>query len=116
MGRFPGFWRVIARHGRSGLAEFTNSVSKRGYLALCRQYCPDLTLDELQSHPAGVRAQAILKDGALVHDFLIRHTKRTLHVCNAPSPAATPTIPIGSHLAEQAERHFEVKGHGVPTQ
>ena len=53
MGRFPGFRRVIARHGRSGLAEFTNSVSKRGYLALCRQYCPDLTLDELQSHPQG---------------------------------------------------------------
>jgi L-2-hydroxyglutarate oxidase len=57
-----------------------------------------LTLDDLEPYPAGIRAQAIMKDGTLVHDFLIRQTARTLHVCNAPSPAATSAIPIGQHI------------------
>jgi L-2-hydroxyglutarate oxidase len=57
-----------------------------------------LTLDDLEPYPAGIRAQAVMKDGSLVHDFLIKQTPRTLHVCNAPSPAATSSLPIGEHL------------------
>jgi L-2-hydroxyglutarate oxidase len=100
---FPGTWNVLKKHGRSGLDEFRNSLSRRRYLELCRRYCPELTLDDLLPHPSGVRAQAVLRDGTLVHDFLIERTARTIHICNAPSPAATSAIPIGRHVAEQAE-------------
>jgi (S)-2-hydroxyglutarate dehydrogenase len=73
LARFPGFWRVLRNHGRSGLAEFKNSLFKSGYLAECQKYCPELRLDDLQPYPAGVRAQAVLRDGTLVQDFLERN-------------------------------------------
>jgi len=95
---FPGFWIMARQHLGFGLKEMWNAVYRPGYLALCRRYCPELTLQDLEPYPAGIRAQAILKDGTLVHDFLIRQTARTLHVCNAPSPAATSAIPIGRHI------------------
>ena len=100
---FPGTWNVLRKHGRSGLDEFRNSLSRRRYLELCRKYCPELTVEDLGPHPSGVRAQAVLRDGTLVHDFLIKRTARTIHICNAPSPAATSAIPIGRHVAEQAQ-------------
>ena len=100
MAAFPGFWRLAARNWRSGLAEFRNSLSKRRYLDLCRRYAPGLALEDLLPYPAGIRAQAVMADGTLQHDFLIRRTARTLHVCNAPSPAATSSLPIGAHLAD----------------
>lgn len=96
---FPGFWKLAAAHRRSGLAEMRSSLSRRAYLALCRKYCPSLELDDLRPEPAGIRAQAVLRDGTLVHDFLIEQTARTLHVCNAPSPAATSALPIGREIA-----------------
>lgn len=95
---FKGFWKVMRKNMRSGITEFRNSLSKRRYLELCRKYAPGLELDDLQPYPAGIRAQAVMEDGSLVHDFLIRETARTLHVCNAPSPAATSSLPIGEHL------------------
>lgn len=98
MALFSGFWKVIGKNLRSGITEFRNSLSKRRYLALCQKYAPGLELDDLEPHPAGIRAQAVMKDGSLVHDFLIRQTPRMLHVCNAPSPAATSCLPIGEHL------------------
>ncbi|MDY7579136.1 L-2-hydroxyglutarate oxidase [Herbaspirillum sp. RTI4] len=106
--RFPGFWRVMQKHARSGLGEYWNSISKKRYLALCQRYCPDLKVEDLQAHPPGIRAQAVLRDGTLVHDFLIHRTARTLHVCNAPSPAATSSIPIGRYLAKHAEEIFSL--------
>jgi len=57
-------------------------------------------LEDLEPYPAGIRAQAIMKDGTMLQDFLIRRTARTLHVCNAPSPAATSAIPIGRHIVK----------------
>jgi len=106
MALFPGFWKVIASNWRSGLGEMRNSVFREGYLALCRKYCPELTVDDLLPHPAGVRAQAVMRDGRLADDFLIRRGRRTLHVCNAPSPAATSAIPIGRHLVETFHETF----------
>lgn len=100
MVKFSGFWKLLGKNWRSGLSEFQNSLSKKRYLALCQKYCPTLTLKDLEPYPAGIRAQAVLNDGTLVHDFLIKRTKRMLHVCNAPSPAATSSIPIGAHLAD----------------
>ncbi|MBV6658947.1 MAG: L-2-hydroxyglutarate oxidase [Devosiaceae bacterium] len=97
---FAGFWRLVRRNLGSGVAEFRNSLSKRRYLALCQKYAPSLELDDLEHYPAGIRAQAVMRDGSLVHDFLIRQTPRTIHVCNAPSPAATSSLPIGAHLVD----------------
>ncbi|MEO0382259.1 MAG: L-2-hydroxyglutarate oxidase [Pseudomonadota bacterium] len=95
---FNGFWKVMGKNLGSGITEFRNSLSKRRYLALCQKYAPGLTLDDLDPYPAGIRAQAVMADGTLVHDFLIKQTPRTLHVCNAPSPAATSSLPISKHL------------------
>ncbi len=96
---FSGFWRVAKNNWRSGLEEFRNSAFKSGYLAQCQKYCPSLKLEDLQSYPAGIRAQAVLNDGTLVHDFLFAQTQNMLHVLNAPSPAATSAIPIGKMIA-----------------
>lgn len=111
---FRGTWNVLRKHGRSGLDEFKNSLSRRRYLELCRRYCPELTLDDLLPHPSGVRAQAVLRDGTLVHDFLVKRTARTIHICNAPSPAATSAIPIGRHVAEQAQGIMAEIGGAAP--
>lgn len=100
--RFPGFWRVIAHNLRSCLSEAASSLFKAKYLAECRQYCPSLELDDLIKTPAGIRAQAVMRDGTLVHDFMFLRTPRSLHVCNAPSPAATSSIPIGEMIALKA--------------
>lgn len=101
MATFGGFWRVIGNNFHSAIHEFGNSIFRSRYLAECQKYCPGLHIDDLEPYPAGVRAQAVLNDGTLVHDFLIRRTNRTLHVCNAPSPAATAALPIGRYLVEQ---------------
>jgi (S)-2-hydroxyglutarate dehydrogenase len=99
--RFPGFWRLISSNLRTGLQEFRDSVFKRGYLRRVQKYCPMLELDDLRPSPSGVRAQAVSRKGELIHDFLFVKTPRTLHVCNAPSPAATSAIPIGAHIIDQ---------------
>ena len=95
---FPGFWKVTARHWRHGIRETRNSLFKSYYLKEVRRYCPGLGPADLEPYPAGIRAQAVLADGTMIHDFLIEQTPRSLHVCNAPSPAATSSIPIGSHI------------------
>jgi len=98
---FPGFWRVAANNLRTGLLEMRNSLFKRGFLAAARRYCPDLRLADLLPEEAGIRAQAVLRDGTLVHDFLFAESERALHVLNAPSPAATSAIPIGEMIASR---------------
>jgi L-2-hydroxyglutarate oxidase len=98
---FPGFWRVARHNVRTGAVEMRNSFIKRGYLAAIRKYCPELQLDDLLPEAAGIRAQAVLRDGTLVHDFLFAETDRTLHVLNAPSPAATSAMPIGDMITDR---------------
>jgi L-2-hydroxyglutarate oxidase len=98
---FPGFWKYSSRHIGRGLREYRNSMWKRGYLEQVRKYCPGITLQDLEPYPAGIRAQAVLRDGTMVDDFLFRETARSLHVCNAPSPAATSAIPIGKYICEK---------------
>ncbi len=101
---FPGFWKVIRANFKSGITEMRNSILKRGYLEMCRKYCPALTLADLQPQEAGIRAQAVMRDGTLVHDFLIKKTARSVYICNAPSPAATSALPIGRMIAEELAR------------
>ncbi len=98
---YPGFWKVMRSHLGSGLAEMKNSVWKRGYLERVRKYCPQLALNDLRPYPAGIRAQAVKRDGSLVHDFLFAESPRSLHVCNAPSPAATSALPIGAYICDK---------------
>jgi L-2-hydroxyglutarate oxidase len=98
---FTGFHRVAKANVRTGLRELRNSLFKRGYLEQCRRYCPELTLADLRPREAGIRAQAVLRDGTLVHDFMIERTERSVHLLNAPSPAATSAMPIAEHLVDQ---------------
>ena len=102
---FPGFWRLIWANRRHALHELRGSLWRTAYLADCRKYCPDLQLDDLLPYRAGIRAQVVMRDGTPVHDFLFRETARTLHVCNAPSPAATSAIPIGRMIADRIAKN-----------
>ncbi len=95
---FPGFWRVLRKNLGTGVRETWHSLWKRGYLERVRRYCPSLRLDDLQPHPVGIRAQAVMRDGSIAEDFLFAETERSLHVCSAPSPAATAAIPIGARI------------------
>ena len=98
---FPGFWKVAPKNLKSGIAETCDSVWKPGYLKRVQKYCPSIRLRDLEPYPAGIRAQAVLRDGTLVHDFLFAESARSLHVCNAPSPAATSAIPIGEYICDK---------------
>lgn len=110
MARFPGFWKTLFANVGSGLDEMRNSAFRSRYLKACQKYCPSLEAEDLLPHPPGIRAQAVMRDGTLVHDFLIRETNRTIHICNAPSPAATSAMPIASYIRDQAARTFSLKG------
>lgn len=100
---FPGFWRLLRRYWRAGAGELRDSMFPAAYLRRAQTYCPSLTLADLEPAPAGIRAQAVLRDGSLVHDFLFVRSRRALHVCNAPSPAATSALPIAGHLCREIE-------------
>ncbi|MCV6589816.1 MAG: L-2-hydroxyglutarate oxidase [Marinobacterium sp.] len=103
--RYAGLRKLVFRHLGASLNELRDSLSKRGYLSRVSKYCPQLMLGDLQEYPAGIRAQAVRADGSLVDDFLFEQTDRALVVCNAPSPAATSSLPIAEHIVSQlAER------------
>jgi L-2-hydroxyglutarate oxidase len=104
---FPGFWRVVRKHWRSTLSEISGSLIRNRYLQECRKYCPELNLQDLQPYPAGIRAQAVLTDGTLVHDFMFVDTPRMVHVLNAPSPAATAALPIAGVIAARVLHEAE---------
>ena len=104
---FKGFHNVIKKNFKSGLYEMRNSLFKRGYLKEVQKYSPQIKLNDLKPYPAGIRAQAVLEDGTLVHDFLFAESKRSIHVCNAPSPAATSAIPIGKYITKKASEAYQ---------
>ncbi|MET9465050.1 L-2-hydroxyglutarate oxidase [Streptomyces sp. NPDC006544] len=99
---WPGSWRMAARHWRYGAGEVRRSASKAAFVEAVRRLLPAVTAADLAPAAAGVRAQAVLRDGTLVDDFLIREAPRTVHVLNAPSPAATASLPIGREIASRA--------------
>lgn len=101
---FPGFYKLMASFASAGLYEMRGSLSKRVYLERCRKYCPSLTLDDLEPMEAGIRAQSVSSDGKLIDDFLFLETSRSLHMCNAPSPAATSALPIADEIVARALR------------
>jgi len=103
---YPGFLALSLRHWRKGLKEIRQSLDRSVYLQSLRHLVPAVQASDLVPAPAGVRAQAVKPNGDLVDDFWIRQTDRMLHVINAPSPAATASLAIGQHLAEQMDARF----------
>lgn len=99
---FPGTWRIARRHWRYEAGEIGRSVSKRAFVESVRRLLPEVNTDDLVPAEAGVRAQAVLRDGTLVDDFLIAGDGPFIHVLNAPSPAATASLPIGREIARRA--------------
>jgi L-2-hydroxyglutarate oxidase len=98
-----GFWRMARRHWGSGVAELRRSVGRRAVARELRQLVPALAPSDLERAGAGVRAQAVGRDGALVDDFRILEAPGVLHVLNAPSPAATAALGLAERLASRAE-------------
>ncbi|MGF6408691.1 L-2-hydroxyglutarate oxidase [Paraburkholderia tuberum] len=96
---FPGFWKLSSKYWREGLDEMIRSVSKAAFVRSLQALIPEITEADLVPAPAGVRAQALRSDGSLVDDFHLLKSERAIHVCNAPSPAATASIEIGRHIA-----------------
>jgi len=97
-----GFRQLARQWWRTGAAELWRSASRRAYLAAVRPYLPDLTPDDLVERTCGIRAQAVAPDGSMVDDFRLVDGPHSLHVLNAPSPAATASLAIGRELAERA--------------
>jgi L-2-hydroxyglutarate oxidase len=98
---YAGFWRLAAKFGRLGLEEMYRSISKKAFVRSLQQLIPEITEQDLVPGEAGVRAQALRPDGGLVDDFLIISGPCAMHVCNAPSPAATASLEIGRFIADQ---------------
>ncbi|MFF0890331.1 L-2-hydroxyglutarate oxidase [Streptomyces sp. NPDC003456] len=101
---WPGSWHIARRHWRYGAGELRRSLSRSAFTRAVRRMLPAVSEDDLVPAAAGVRAQAVLRDGTLVDDFLIREGPRTVHVLNAPSPAATASLPIGREVGRRALR------------
>lgn len=99
---WPGSWAIARQHWRYGAGELHRSLSKDAFLRAVRRLLPAAEAGDLVRAPAGVRAQAVLRDGTLVDDFLIREGARAVHVLNAPSPAATASLPIGREIGRRA--------------
>jgi (S)-2-hydroxyglutarate dehydrogenase len=105
----PGFWRMAAKYWRSGLGEFRRSFSKSAFVSALQQLVPDIRDADLVPGGAGVRAQALTKQGSLVDDFQFIATDHMLHVFNVPSPAATASIAIGRAIVEMAQKSFDLQ-------
>lgn len=98
---YAGFWKLAIKHAGEGLQEIIRSLNKAAFVRSLQRLIPEVTADDLVPTHAGVRAQALLRDGRLVDDFLIVKNRNSVHVCNAPSPAATSSIEIGKAIVEQ---------------
>ncbi|MGI9556406.1 MAG: L-2-hydroxyglutarate oxidase [Solirubrobacterales bacterium] len=101
--RWPGTWRMAGQHWRYGIAELRRTFSKRALLREAQRYVPGLRAADLLPGGAGVRAQALARDGTLIDDFVVSETERAVHVRNAPSPAATSSIPLARLIADRVD-------------
>jgi len=104
---YSGFWKLIARHWRTAAGEVFRSLSKRAFAKELATLVPEITANDLVAAPSGIRAQALFSDGQLVDDFLMVEKGRSLHVCNAPSPAATASLAIADEIVTRAGAIFD---------
>jgi L-2-hydroxyglutarate oxidase len=98
---YPGFWKLAAKHADEGIKEIIRSFSKAAFVKSLQKLIPEIEAKDIIPTHAGVRAQALMNNGALVDDFLIINGDNSIHVCNAPSPAATSSLEIGKAIAAQ---------------
>jgi (S)-2-hydroxyglutarate dehydrogenase len=98
---YPALWRLARANWRTGIREIHRSLSKKAFVRGLKKLVPEIEEGDVVPIPAGVRAQALKEDGALVDDFLIAEGENSVHVLNAPSPAATASIPIGEEIARR---------------
>lgn len=97
---YPGFWKIAFKYMKEGLGEMVRSFNKQKFVENVQLLMPDIQEEDLISADGGVRAQALRSDGTLIDDFYIVKGKSSIHVCNAPSPAATASIEIGKEIVE----------------
>jgi 2-hydroxyglutarate dehydrogenase len=100
---WPGTWRLVGRFWRTGLDEISHAASKRAFVAEAQRFVPELEPRDFVAGPAGIRAQALARDGSLVDDFVISRLGPALHVRNAPSPAATSSLPLARMIADEVD-------------
>jgi L-2-hydroxyglutarate oxidase len=98
---YPGFWKLAAKHAPEGIQEIIRSFSKAAFVRSLQKLIPEVQAEDLVPTHAGVRAQALMNNGSLVDDFLIVQGENSIHVCNAPSPAATSSLEIGKAIVAQ---------------
>ena len=98
---YPGFWKLAAKHADEGIKEIIRSFSKAAFVQSLQKLIPEVQAQDVIPTHAGVRAQALMGDGKLVDDFLIVQGQNSIHVCNAPSPAATSSLEIGKAIVER---------------
>jgi L-2-hydroxyglutarate oxidase len=103
---WPGTWRMLAHWWRTGVTELRHAALRSAFVRAAARYVPELQVGDVETSFAGVRAQALGRDGKLVDDFVFSHTERALHVRNAPSPAATSSLAIARYVSDEAERAF----------
>jgi 2-hydroxyglutarate dehydrogenase len=99
---WPGAWRMAARWWKTGIAELRYAASRKAMAQAAAAYVPGIGPQDLLDGPAGIRAQAVGRDGKLVDDFVVSTTRRSLHVRNAPSPAATSSLALAELIADRA--------------
>jgi L-2-hydroxyglutarate oxidase LhgO len=104
--RFPGFWKMARKYWKMGMAEQYRAWMKLAFTRALRQMIPELTEDDLVTGGSGVRAQAVDREGNLVDDFRFGHSRRMVHVCNVPSPAATASLEIGREVVDMLASLF----------
>lgn len=106
---YPGFWKMVAKYYKMGFQEFRRSFSKELFVKSLQRLIPEIQINDIEVGGAGVRAQALERDGKLVDDFRIVEAERMVHVLNAPSPAATASLSIGKTISEMVIKRFETE-------
>ena len=112
---WPGSWRMFRRFWRAGVGEIVHAASRAALVRSAARYVPDLRPGDVEPAFAGVRAQALGRDGRLVDDFVVHATERALHVRNAPSPAATSSLALAALIADRVEEGMELSGRRSST-
>lgn len=107
---FPGFWKMTAKHWRTGMQEMRRSYRKPVFVHDLQKLIPEIQAGDLEPGGSGVRAQAVASSGAILDDFHILRGRRALHVLNAPSPGATSSLAIGEYLVGLAVEDFGLAG------
>jgi L-2-hydroxyglutarate oxidase len=106
---FKGFWAITAKYWQTGFGELYRSLNKSAFVRALQKLLPEIRESDLVPGGAGVRAQAVSASGALVDDFIIKQSRRAIHILNAPSPGATASLAIGQQICEMAEKNFSLK-------